>query len=72
MEQQLLQLLAETQSPAEGLRKHAESQLEQLYTNEAFPISLAHSVTQLRPSQPPTGSPTGPQNIRACRMVPTI
>lgn len=41
MEQQLLQLLAETQSPAEGLRKHAESQLEQLYTNEAFPISLA-------------------------------
>jgi len=41
MEQQLLQLLAETQSPLEGLRKHAESQLEQLYTNEAFPISLA-------------------------------
>lgn len=41
MEQQLLQLLAETQSPAEGLRKHAENQLEQLYTNEAFPISLA-------------------------------
>jgi len=41
MEQQLLQLLAETQSPVEGLRKHAESQLEQLYTNEAFPISLA-------------------------------
>ena len=41
MEQQLLQLLAETQSPAEGLRKHAESQLEQLYTNETFPISLA-------------------------------
>lgn len=41
MEQQLLQLLAETQSPVEGLRTHAESQLEQLYTNETFPISLA-------------------------------
>ncbi len=41
MEQQLLQLLTDTQSPTEGIRKHAESQLEQLYTNEAFPISLA-------------------------------
>ncbi|KAI9836390.1 MAG: hypothetical protein M1819_001420 [Sarea resinae] len=49
MDQQLLQLLAETQTSAEGPRKHAEQQLQQLYTNEAFPTSLAsvashHSV----------------------------
>ncbi|KAI9670418.1 MAG: hypothetical protein M1829_004741 [Trizodia sp. TS-e1964] len=41
MEQELLALLADTQSPAEGPRKHAEAQLEQLYHNEAFPMSLA-------------------------------
>ncbi|KAI9722011.1 MAG: hypothetical protein M1812_001971 [Candelaria pacifica] len=41
MEEQLVHLLAETQSSAPGPRVHAERQLEQLYSNEAFPISLA-------------------------------
>ncbi|KAH0563053.1 hypothetical protein GP486_002386, partial [Trichoglossum hirsutum] len=45
MEQQLVQLLAETQSSAEGPRKHAESQLQQLYHIEAFPISLVSIAT---------------------------
>ncbi|KAI9852334.1 MAG: hypothetical protein M1838_001039 [Thelocarpon superellum] len=40
MEQQLLHLLAETQSPAEAPRTHAEQQLKELYPNEAFPLSL--------------------------------
>ncbi|KAJ5246373.1 hypothetical protein N7468_001356 [Penicillium chermesinum] len=40
MEQQLLTLLADTQSPRADTRKSAETQLQQLYVNEAFPISL--------------------------------
>lgn len=40
MEQQLLSLLADTQSPRADTRKAAEQQLEQLYSNESFPISL--------------------------------
>ncbi|KAJ5811632.1 hypothetical protein N7474_007933 [Penicillium riverlandense] len=40
MEQQLLSLLADTQSPATDTRKSAEQQLAQLYTNESFPVSL--------------------------------
>lgn len=40
MEQELLSLLADTQSPATDTRKAAERQLAQLYTNESFPISL--------------------------------
>lgn len=41
MEDQLLQLLADTQSAAEGPRKQAELHLQQLRSNEAFPTSLA-------------------------------
>src|SRR5436190_17240724 len=40
-DQRLLQLLADTQSTAQGPRKLAETQLEQLQSNEAFPTSLA-------------------------------
>ncbi|KAF5016228.1 hypothetical protein F66182_12160, partial [Fusarium sp. NRRL 66182] len=41
MEQELLQLLAATQSPAAPTRQSAELQLLQLFSNEAFPLSLA-------------------------------
>lgn len=41
MEQQLLQLLSDTQSPVPATRKSAEGQLLTLYTNEHFPLSLA-------------------------------
>ncbi|EEP75529.1 conserved hypothetical protein [Uncinocarpus reesii 1704] len=41
MEQQLLQLLADTQSPAPATRNKAEGQLLSLYSNEHFPLSLA-------------------------------
>ncbi|EAS34950.1 importin beta-5 subunit [Coccidioides immitis RS] len=41
MEQQLLQLLSDTQSPAPATRKNAEGRLLGLYTNEHFPLSLA-------------------------------
>ncbi|KAI9741458.1 MAG: hypothetical protein M1818_004264 [Claussenomyces sp. TS43310] len=37
----LLQLLADTQSSAQGPRRQAEVHLEQLQSNEAFPTSLA-------------------------------
>lgn len=40
MEQELLTLLADTQSPRADARKAAETQLQQLYANESFPISL--------------------------------
>ncbi|QKX57955.1 uncharacterized protein TRUGW13939_05075 [Talaromyces rugulosus] len=40
MEQELLQLLAATQSPAANTRRSAELQLLHLYSNEAFPLSL--------------------------------
>ncbi|KAL9005887.1 MAG: hypothetical protein Q9188_001349 [Gyalolechia gomerana] len=40
MEQQVLQLLAATLEPAPETRTNAERHLEQLYTNDAFPISL--------------------------------
>ncbi|KAI9883593.1 MAG: hypothetical protein M1823_004646 [Watsoniomyces obsoletus] len=40
MEEQLLTLLADTQSTAAGPRKQAEQQLVQLYSNPAFPVSL--------------------------------
>ena len=41
MEDQLLQLLADTQSSAEGPRRQAEHQLDLLQTNEQYPMSLA-------------------------------
>lgn len=41
MEDQLVQLLSDTQSAAEGPRKQAELHLLQLQSNEAFPTSLA-------------------------------
>lgn len=41
MEQELLQLLAATQSPALTTRRSAELQLLHSYSNEAFPLSLA-------------------------------
>jgi hypothetical protein len=41
MEDQLLQLLADTQLPAEAPRKQAEQHLQQAQTNPAFPSSLA-------------------------------
>ncbi|KAF2761809.1 ARM repeat-containing protein [Pseudovirgaria hyperparasitica] len=40
MEEQLVRVLAETQSPHEGPRKQAELQILQSYTNPAFPLSL--------------------------------
>lgn len=40
MEEQVVGLLDQTQSAAEGPRKHAELQLQQLYSNQQFPISL--------------------------------
>ena len=41
MEDQLLQLLADTHQPAEGPRKQAELHLQQAQTNPSFPTSLA-------------------------------
>ncbi|KAK5010957.1 hypothetical protein LTR39_004612, partial [Cryomyces antarcticus] len=41
MEEQLVRLLAETQSSQQVPRKQAELQLQQLYNEEAFPIGLA-------------------------------
>ncbi|XHG04435.1 hypothetical protein AWENTII_007703 [Aspergillus wentii] len=41
MEQELLTLLADTQSPAADTRKAAELHLLRLYSNENFPLSLA-------------------------------
>ncbi|KAI9731362.1 MAG: hypothetical protein M1834_005267 [Cirrosporium novae-zelandiae] len=41
MEQELLQVLSQTQSSEEGPRKHAEAQLARLHTNPTFPVSLA-------------------------------
>jgi hypothetical protein len=41
MEDQLLQLLADTQNASQGPRKQAEEHLQQLQTNEAYPISLS-------------------------------
>ncbi|KAI4142384.1 MAG: hypothetical protein L6R39_004958 [Caloplaca ligustica] len=40
MEQQVLELLAATLEVSPETRTHAERHLEQLYTNDAFPISL--------------------------------
>lgn len=40
MEQELLQLLADTQSAAEVTRKTAEQRLNSLYADESFPLSL--------------------------------
>ncbi|KAJ5279154.1 hypothetical protein N7478_004526 [Penicillium angulare] len=40
MEQELLSHLAGTQSPRSDIRKAAELQLQNLYSNESFPISL--------------------------------
>ncbi|CAI7668697.1 unnamed protein product [Penicillium pancosmium] len=40
MEQELLSLLANTQSPQADARKSAEQQLHALYSNESFPLSL--------------------------------
>ncbi len=41
MENQLLQLLADTQSSAQAPRQQAEAHLQQLQSNDAFPTSLA-------------------------------
>ncbi|RAL04731.1 putative importin beta-5 subunit [Aspergillus ibericus CBS 121593] len=41
MEQELLTLLADTQSPVADTRKAAELQLLDLYANESFPLTLA-------------------------------
>lgn len=41
LEEQLLLLLAETQSPAPEPRKRAEAHLQALHNNEAFPTGLA-------------------------------
>lgn len=41
MEQQLLQLLADTQSPAPGSRRPAEARLAELYAADGFPRALA-------------------------------
>ncbi|PYI06763.1 ARM repeat-containing protein [Aspergillus sclerotiicarbonarius CBS 121057] len=41
MEQELLTLLADTQSPVTNTRKAAELQLRRLYANESFPLTLA-------------------------------
>ena len=40
MEEQLVQLLAATQSTAQGPRQQAEESLQQLHANEALPLSL--------------------------------
>ncbi|KAL9631222.1 MAG: hypothetical protein Q9164_006008 [Protoblastenia rupestris] len=40
MEQQVLDLLASTLDPSGPIRSNAERRLEQLYTNDAFPMSL--------------------------------
>lgn len=40
MEQELLPLLADTQSPTTGTRQAAELKLKELWSNESFPISL--------------------------------
>ncbi|KAF1349147.1 armadillo-type protein [Delphinella strobiligena] len=40
MEREIVQLLADTQSPHEGPRKNAELQLRQLYTNDGFASAL--------------------------------
>jgi importin-9 len=45
MEDQLLQLLADTQLPAEGPRKQAEEHLQHAQSNPAFPGSLAAIAT---------------------------
>jgi hypothetical protein len=45
MEDQLLQLLADTQLPAEGPRKQAELHLRQAESNPAFPTSLTTIAT---------------------------
>lgn len=46
MEQQLAQLLADTQSPKLDTRKNAENTLRQLYANELLPLSLATIASQ--------------------------
>ncbi|GIZ41788.1 hypothetical protein CKM354_000508200 [Cercospora kikuchii] len=40
MEEQLVRLLTETQSPQEGPRKNAEYQLKELYSNPDLPVGL--------------------------------
>ncbi|KAL7271073.1 hypothetical protein RUND412_006190 [Rhizina undulata] len=42
MEQELLRLLAELQSPQEVPRRNAEAQLSSLYSNDGFPIALVN------------------------------
>lgn len=55
MEDQLLRILVDTQSPAQGPRQQAELSLKRLETNEAFPRSLAaiasHSSVKLSDRQ---------------------
>jgi hypothetical protein len=45
MEDQVAQVLANTQSPAEGTRKQAELDLKHAQTNPAFPTALANIGT---------------------------
>jgi hypothetical protein len=52
MEEQLLQLLADTQSVAPGPRKQAEVHLEQLQANESFPTSLVAIASHTSVSPP--------------------
>ncbi|KAL9014129.1 MAG: hypothetical protein Q9173_001220 [Seirophora scorigena] len=52
MEQQVLQLLAATLEPAPETRTNAERHLEQLYTNDAFPICLI-SIASHNSVEPP-------------------
>lgn len=46
MEQEIVHLLADTQSPHEGPRKNAELQLRQLYTNDGFASALISVAAQ--------------------------
>jgi hypothetical protein len=52
MEEQLLQLLTDTQCAAPGPRKQAEALLEQLQTNESFPASLVAIASHTSVSPP--------------------
>ncbi|KAI5304665.1 hypothetical protein KEM56_006158, partial [Ascosphaera pollenicola] len=46
MEQQLAQIIADTQSPVQDTRTKAEDTLRSLYANELFPLSLASIASQ--------------------------
>ena len=52
MDEQLLRLLADTQSAAPGPRKQAEGHLEQLQNSEGFPLSLVSIASHTSVSPP--------------------